>query len=248
MSDNLNMKGLIASLERKNGMTSSIDNDDISIGRLNTDIVMRTNITLEGPVTCLSTLNVSGVTTINNTMNAMEVKQQYQSSPIAFALLVPTGSIMPYAGSSAPNGWLLCNGDEVSRTTYSALYDAIGDQYTYGCVDDDKFNLPDLRGRVPLGAGAGSGLSERTLGATGGQESINQVPPHTHNSNAGSGQPMAIVERSNTITGSSSDATGNEYNPFKPIDLEIKNTGDNISTGAVDIMNPFLVLNYIIKY
>ena len=69
---------------------------------------------------------------------------------------VPAGAVMPYAGSSAPTGWLLADGSAVSRTTFTALFTAIGT--TYGAGDGStSFNLPDLRSKFPVGAGtAGS--------------------------------------------------------------------------------------------
>lgn len=68
---------------------------------------------------------------------------------------VPIGMVAPYGGSSAPSGWLLCDGSAVSRTTYAALF-AITST-TYGIGDNSTtFNLPDLRSRLPLGAGTGT--------------------------------------------------------------------------------------------
>ena len=91
---------------------------------------------------------------------------------------VPTGAIFPYAGSSAPTGYLLCDGSAVSRTTYSALYLITGDVYGAG-NGSTTFNVPDLRQRFPLGkAASGTGAA---LGSTGG--SINHThttPNHTH--------------------------------------------------------------------
>jgi microcystin-dependent protein len=88
--------------------------------------------------------------------------------------LVPAGAVQMFAGSSAPGGWLLCTGQAVSRTTYSALFSAIST--TYGVGDGSTtFNLPDMRARMPIGATNGSapaGLSTRALGATGGAESV----------------------------------------------------------------------------
>lgn len=102
--------------------------------------------------------------------------------------LLPKGMISPFAGSSAPTGWLLCNGSAVSRTTYSALFSVIGT--TYGAGDTTTtFNLPDLLGRVPMGAGAGTGLTSRTLGAELGSESTTldstHIPQHSHTINHG---------------------------------------------------------------
>jgi microcystin-dependent protein len=63
------------------------------------------------------------------------------------------GLVLPYAGSSAPSGWLLCQGQAISRTTYAALYALCGT--TYGVGDGSTtFNIPDLRGRLPVGIGS----------------------------------------------------------------------------------------------
>ena len=78
--------------------------------------------------------------------------------------LVPIGSIQAYGGSTAPSGWLMCDGSAVSRTTYAELYSVIGT--TYGTGDGSTtFNLPDLRGRVAQGAGTLDNINY-ALGAT----------------------------------------------------------------------------------
>jgi len=64
--------------------------------------------------------------------------------------IVPSGVIVPFAGSSSPAGWLFCSGQAVSRTTYAALFTAIGTVYGVG-DGSTTFNLPDLRGRVIAG-------------------------------------------------------------------------------------------------
>lgn len=64
--------------------------------------------------------------------------------------LDPVGSTISYAGSTAPTGWLLCDGTAVSRTTYAALYAVVGDRFGIG-DGSTTFNLPDLRGRFVRG-------------------------------------------------------------------------------------------------
>ena len=93
------------------------------------------------------------------------------------------GEIRMWATTNAPSKWMICQGQAVSRSTYTALYAIIGD--TYGEGDGSTtFNLPDLRGRVPMGAGQGSGLTNRVLGETIGEESISLTSsengPHSH--------------------------------------------------------------------
>jgi microcystin-dependent protein len=92
--------------------------------------------------------------------------------------IVPVGGLMPYAGASAPNGYLLCDGSAISRVTYKSLFDVIGG--TYGTGDGSTtFNLPDLRQRFPLGkAASGTG---NTLGATGGEiDHTHAIGAHSH--------------------------------------------------------------------
>lgn len=80
------------------------------------------------------------------------------------ALGTPAGSVQAFAGSSTPNGFLLCNGQAVSRTTYAALFTAIGTTYGAG-NGSTTFNVPDYRGEFLRGLDAGRGVdSGRALG------------------------------------------------------------------------------------
>ncbi|HSG67756.1 MAG TPA: tail fiber protein [Bacteroidales bacterium] len=93
------------------------------------------------------------------------------------------GEIRMFAGNFAPKGWALCNGQLLNITTETqALYSLIGT--VYGGDGRANFALPDLRGRVPVHAGQGTGLSNYTLGASGGQEAISltpqNMPAHNH--------------------------------------------------------------------
>ena len=97
--------------------------------------------------------------------------------PAAFNF-VPVGSVLPYAGSTVPQGWLLADGTAISRVTYKALFTVLG--VAYGGGDGSTtFNLPDLRQRFPLGkAVSGTGA---TLGASGGAiDHTHTGPSHTH--------------------------------------------------------------------
>ena len=71
---------------------------------------------------------------------------------MAFLGIAPTGTVLPFAGSAAPEGWALCDGSAISRTTYSKLFGVIST--TYGVGDNSStFNVPDMRGVYPRGAG-----------------------------------------------------------------------------------------------
>jgi len=102
----------------------------------------------------------------------------------------PVGSITMYGGFSAPSGWLYCNGQNVSRTTFANLFSAIGT--TFGNGDGSTtFNLPDLRDRFPLGdnsnGGADAGRVDNFntgLGDAGGADEHQlteaEMPSHNH--------------------------------------------------------------------
>ena len=88
------------------------------------------------------------------------------------------GIVMPFAGTTAPQGWMLCDGAAVSRTTYAALFAVIGT--TYGAGDgENTFNIPNLAGRVVIGSS-----QSHALGTTGGSETVtltaDQLPAHVH--------------------------------------------------------------------
>ena len=76
--------------------------------------------------------------------------------------LVPPGAITLYAGSSAPSGYLNCDGSAVSRTTYAALFAAIGTRYGSG-DGSTTFNVPSVSGRVPVGITSGTPVVPTTV-------------------------------------------------------------------------------------
>jgi microcystin-dependent protein len=89
-----------------------------------------------------------------------------------------TGTVVLFAGDTVPPGWLRCDGALYSKDQYPDLFDVIG--YIYG-GNGDYFKVPDLRGRVLVGAGSGQGLTPRYLGDTGGEETHtlteSELPP-----------------------------------------------------------------------
>lgn len=187
---------------------------------------------------------------VAGSVTAAAIQQNYQPSGLA-ALLVPTGSLLQYAGANAPNGWLLCDGSAVSRTSYSALFAAINTAFGVG-DGSTTFNLPDFRGRVPLGAGAGAGLTARALATAGGQENISQVPPHTHSITDPGHTHTYYGVQSQGVASGPDNAAENSPRPIETsgtstTNISVLSTGTNVAGGAVDTMNPFLVITYIIK-
>jgi microcystin-dependent protein len=94
---------------------------------------------------------------------------------------LPPGVILPFAVATPPSGYLLCDGTSYGTNVYPNLFNAIG--YTFG-GSGVSFNVPDLRGRTPIGAGQGTGLTNRVLGATLGEEThlltVAKMASHTH--------------------------------------------------------------------
>lgn len=147
---------------------------------------MADGITLKG--TTDKTLNwvdsTDSWTSSENIDLAANKKFTVASNPV----MCPVGMLAPFAGASAPDGWLFCAGQAVSRSTYAALFAVVST--TYGSGDGSTtFNLPDLRGRTAVGkdnmggsaanrvtAGI-SGIAGITLGAVGGNENVHQ---HSH--------------------------------------------------------------------
>ena len=149
--------------------------------------------------------------------------------------MLPAGVMLPYGGSSAPTQWLLCDGSAVSRSTYADLYAAIG--VAFGSGDGSStFNLPDSRGRMFIGAGAGSGLTSRALAASGGAETKNISHTHTFSGNTGESPNKKDADGSGQQY-----TTSNHVHPFS-------GTTDSGGSATQDVMNPFLVATMIIKY
>lgn len=162
--------------------------------------------------------------------------------------LIPTGAVLPFAGTTAPNGWLLCYGQSVLRTDYPDLFEAIGT--AYGAVDSTHFTLPDARGRVTAGKDnmggtaasrlttAGSGVDGATLGASGGAETHTltaaQIPAHAH--------PIAV--------GGGSNGTGANANYWQGANVVGAGSSTSNNTGggsAHPNAQPTLIMNKIIK-
>lgn len=185
------------------------------------------------------------------------------------------GDLKLAAGAVQP-GWLICDGTAYSRSTYANLFTAIGTAFGAG-DGSTTFNVPDLRGRVPLGAGAGSGLTARTLGQSGGEESHvlakSEMPVHNHGGATGGGatggQSASHTHATSgagqyvmTPTGTGKLATGTGYSETT-IDLNTLQTGgasgdhthgipalgisSDGSGAAHNVMQPFAVVNYLIK-
>jgi microcystin-dependent protein len=166
-----------------------------------------------------------------------------------FTGTIPVASLVPFAGSSEPSGWLLCFGQEISQSTYAALYAAIGPN-VYGTDTGGNFFLPDLRGRVAAGrdnmggstasrlTAAGSGITGTTMGANGGTQThpltTAQLAAHSH----------TIQETARFVPG---NAGFGAMNNIENVAGTSRNTGSEGSGTAHQNTQPTIILNYIIK-
>ena len=199
--------------------------------------------------------------------------------------VMPSGSITQFAGASAPTGWLSCDGANVSRTTYAALFAVVGT--TYGVGDGSTtFGLPNMKGRIPVGYDSSQSEFD-ALGETGGAKThtltTSEMPSHTHTQDSHNHTQNAHGHT--TVNGGSHAHVVNGLNTGIPAGtngfgigmLRIGDGGYNYSTtgagdhghginnntatnnattatnqntgggGAHNNLQPYIVLNYIIK-
>ena len=146
----------------------------------------------------------------------------------------PIGSITMFAGNTAPSGYLICDGSAISRNDYADLFTTIGT--TYGTGDGSTtFNLPNIKGRVPVGYDS-TQTEFNAIGKTGGSKELQQ---HNH----------TIVSNSNDYVMYWADQSGN-LGTASGTQLQGYNnkTTANTGTGNSGNLQPYLVVNYIIKY
>lgn len=156
------------------------------------------------------------------------------------------GEIRLFAGNFAPRDWAFCEGQLLPISQNNALFSLLGT--TYGGDGQTTFGLPDLRGRLPIHAGSGPGLTARQLGSKGGQETVtvrlDQLPSHTHPLQA-SRDVAHKADPVNNVPGQSPST--HLYYEAAPV-LALHPDGINATGGgqAHPNMVPFLCLNFII--
>jgi microcystin-dependent protein len=159
----------------------------------------------------------------------------------ADVLAAPTGTIHLFAPTVVPTGWLPCDGAAVSRSTYTGLFAAI--TTTYGAGDGSTtFNVPDLRGRVPVGfAAAGGHADVSTVGSNDGTVIANRRPKHKHTPHSHSFTAVQVYLPHDAAAGSAVSGYDATSGTTGTADGGSGNTNDSLDAPA------YLVVNYIIK-
>lgn len=230
--DNIQNSGITGSLKLLNNSVTSqkIANGAISSTQIASAGVLGSNIAAN---------TITGSNLVNGTLSDTQIQAQgisatsilnatLTSTQMASGIgLVPAGAILPFGGTAAPTGWLMCDGTSYLQATYPALYAAIGN--AYGTADGSHFNVPDLRGRFLRGVDGGTGrdpdaasrTAMNTGGATGnnvGSVQTDQLKSHTHtfavSVSAGVGSLPYLNNAPTSSTETTNSTGGNETRPL----------------------------------
>jgi len=219
-----------------------------------------TGLTDTGNMSVGGNLSVTGTTTLIGTATAPTPTTGDNSTKIATTTFVqnsianvPSGSLLMWPTTSAPSGYLLCNGAAVSRTTYATLYAVVGTTFGSG-NGSTTFNLPNYADRMPIGAGTIAAF----IGATGGSStttlSTANLPAHNHGVNDPGHVHTTSVDGSDLFpaTGQTTINYGGpgQY-PATVFSMNSAVTGittQNTGSGtAATTISPYLGINFIIK-
>lgn len=175
------------------------------------------------------------------------------------------GEIRGFGGNFAPRAWAFCNGQLLSINQNQALFSILGT--TYGGDGRTSFALPDLRGRVPISAGTGPGLSTHKLGQRSGQEihtiTSLEMPNHFHTANTAKVGTVTSLARDvdaeesgaeetvagNTQTSNYAEITSTDLVPHGIINDSTNLVVQVAPTGASQWHNnlaPYLTINWVI--
>ena len=165
---------------------------------------------------------------------------------------INTGLIIPWGAASIPSGFLECNGASVSTSTYAALFAVIG--YTYG-GSGGNFNVPDLTDRTVVNKS-----NTKNLAQTGGANTVTptgnisgssaattlttaQIPSHSHSGMIMDGSTGGMGAEQGTLVNTNAAATGSAGSDQS----HSHNLSANFTGGANSVLQPFIVVIYIIK-
>ncbi len=160
---------------------------------------------------------------------------------------VPSGALMQYGGSSAPTGWLLCDGSEYAESAEPALFTAISTTYNTGGETADHFRVPDLRGRVPVGVDGSVGrvTTNNAIGESSGSEEHTlteaELAEHKHIA------PNKDCQNYSSVFGTTTASVNTFCDTNGVSSTDAPYTSATGSGDAHNNMQPYLVVQYIIK-
>ena len=173
----------------------------------------------------------------------------------ALNALVPAGVYLPFGGATAPTGWLSCDGSAVSRTTYAALFAAIGTAYGTG-DGSTTFNLPNMANRIPVGSGGG-----KTRGTTGGSATVTpsgsvdnttlsaaQMPTHNHGSQNPNHYETFFYSPAGVASYGGISGGGIVGGAYQATSGSSGAHNHGLTMGSVSVEQPWTCCHYIIKY
>ena len=185
--------------------------------------------------------------------NYEAIKYNFDGANLTGIEGIPTATIVPWSDSSIPSGFLECNGQAVSQSTYADLFAIIGT--TYGDPGGGNFNVPDLQDNVPIGKS-----NNKALASTGGANTVtstgnvagstanaslstSQLASHSHSGGATRSGPNynvgpAASTPSTNITNTGNQGSGSGHS---------HNMSANFSGDATSVIQPYLTVIYIIK-
>ena len=252
-----------------NGVTAAVYFDGVNFYSAITgsagNFTVNGTLTSSG-ITDVGALSVSGTATLSGTSTAVTPSTGDNSTKIATTQFVQqaglTGEVKMWATGTAPSGYLFCNGQSVSTTTYAALFAVIA--YTYG-GSGGSFNVPDFSGRMPIGVNG-----TYALASTGGAASTTlaeaNLPAHNHAAtstvtdpghshtyqaqDAGTGGGGGGYSMSRLNANAGTNITG-----FAPGSINTNTTGITVATTTANTgsgtsftnLPPYLGIYYIIK-
>jgi microcystin-dependent protein len=164
------------------------------------------------------------------------------------------GAVKLFAGNFAISNYSFCNGATLAISQNQALFSLLGT--TYGGNGVTTFQLPDLRGRVPISQGQGPGLTNRVIGTPGGLENVTlttaTTPPHQHAFNASTGATTTAVAGPSVVTGKLQSTDGAFYTAagqpgFTLVNLNANAVSQMGGGQAHNNQQPTLAISYLIS-
>lgn len=156
------------------------------------------------------------------------------------------GEIRMFGGNFAPVGWMMCEGQTLPITENEVLFQLIGT--TYGGDGQSTFNLPDLRGRIPIHMGTGPSGTTYQIGESGGTETVTlsqqQIPQHNHGIAASTDIPTGTTP-GNNVTGQAAAKIYRAGNPS--VTLDPQSTVPAGGSQPHENMQPYTCINFIIS-